>query len=56
MLVFNCFVLRETVTVSVRERASWKSKSGEDRSQNAFAIYEVADGLIRRVWYYPSQN
>ena len=42
--------------VSVRERATWKSKSGEDRSQNALAIYEVVDGLIKRVWYYPVQK
>ncbi len=42
--------------VSVRERATWKTKSGEDRSQNAFAIYEVVDGLIKRVWYYPTQK
>ena len=42
--------------VSVRERATWKTKSGEDRSQNAFAIYEVVDGLIKRVWYYLTQK
>jgi len=42
--------------VSVRERATWKSKTGEDRSQNALAVYEVVDGRIRRVWYYPVQK
>lgn len=42
--------------VSVRERATWKSKSGEDRSQNALAVYEVIDGKIKRVWYYPAQK
>jgi acetyl esterase len=42
--------------VSVRERATWKSKAGEDRSQNALAIYEVIDGRIKRVWYYPVQK
>jgi acetyl esterase/lipase len=42
--------------VSVRERATWKSKTGEDRSQNALAVYEVVDGKIKRVWYYPVQK
>jgi hypothetical protein len=42
--------------VSVKERAKWKSKSGEDRSQAALAIYEVREGLIKRVWYFPSQK
>lgn len=42
--------------VSVKERAKWKSKGGEDRSQAALAIYEVREGLIKRVWYFPSQK
>jgi len=42
--------------VSVRERATWKNKQGEPRSQNAFSIYEVTEGQIRRVWYYPAQK
>lgn len=40
--------------LTVRERASWENKSGQRVSQQALAIYEVRDGLIRRVWYYPS--
>jgi hypothetical protein len=39
--------------VSVRERAHWTGKDGP-RSQAALSVYEVRDGLLRRVWYYPS--
>jgi hypothetical protein len=39
--------------VSVRERAHWQGKDGP-RSQAAMSVYEVRDGLLRRVWYYPS--
>jgi hypothetical protein len=41
--------------VSVYERAHWEVR-GEGRSQTALAVYEVADGRIRRVWYYPVQR
>ena len=40
--------------LTVRERASWQNAAGQRVSQQALAIYEVRDGLIRRVWYYPS--
>jgi hypothetical protein len=40
--------------VSVRERAHWKGKDGGARSQASLSVYEVRDGLLRRVWYYPS--
>ena len=39
--------------VSFRERAIWTSATGE-KAQSALAIYEVHDGLITRVWYYPA--
>lgn len=39
--------------VAVRERASWTTPDGEERSQAALAVYHVRDGLIQRVWYYP---
>jgi hypothetical protein len=39
--------------VSYRERASWTAKDGTKRSQQALATYEVRDGLIVRVWYFP---
>ena len=41
--------------VSVRERVEWEGKSGT-RTQSALAVYEIEDGLIRRVWYYPAQK
>lgn len=40
--------------VSVRERAEWETPSGP-RSQSALSVYEIADGLIRRVWYFPAE-
>ena len=40
--------------VAVRERAFWQGKSGE-QSQASLAIYEVRDGLIQSVWYFPAQ-
>lgn len=39
--------------VAFRERVRWTGKNGE-RSQSSLAVYEVEDGLIRRVWYYPA--
>ena len=42
--------------VSVKERAMWKNKAGESKSQTALADYEVRDGLIKRVWYFPVQK
>jgi len=38
--------------VSARERAHWVSASGP-RSQASLSVYEVREGLLRRVWYYP---
>ncbi len=40
--------------LSVRERASWTAKDGTRRSQQAHGVYEIRDGLIARVWYFPS--
>jgi hypothetical protein len=39
--------------VTVVERARWQGKSGE-RTQAALAVYEVFEGKVRRVWYYPT--
>ncbi|MFY0529837.1 nuclear transport factor 2 family protein [Archangium gephyra] len=39
--------------VAFRERVSWTGKSGR-RSQAALGVYEVRDGLVKRVWYYPA--
>jgi len=38
--------------VSVVERVSW-TRDGEVLSQASTAVYEVRDGKVRRVWYYP---
>ena len=38
--------------VTVHERAEWQSSSGP-RAQTSVAVYEVRDGRVRRVWYYP---
>jgi hypothetical protein len=38
----------------VHERAAWRGANQKDIRQSAFGIYEIRDGLIQRVWYYPS--
>lgn len=35
------------------ETATWTSKTGP-RSQSGPVVYEVRDGKIKRVWYYPA--
>lgn len=42
--------------VTIRERAIWADESGVERSQVALGVYEVRDGLIQRVWYYPAER
>ena len=39
--------------VTVRERAHWQGRDGP-RSQAAVAVYEVREGRVRRVWYFPA--
>lgn len=41
--------------VSFRETVTWTAKAGK-RSQSGLAVYEVHDGLITRVWYYPASR
>ncbi len=41
--------------VTVHERAVWESNSGP-KMQRSLSVYEVRDGLIRRVWYYPAEK
>ena len=41
--------------VSVHEKAMWESKSGP-KLQKSLGVYEVRDGLIRHVWYYPVEK
>ncbi|WP_299194491.1 nuclear transport factor 2 family protein [uncultured Erythrobacter sp.] len=40
--------------VAVTEIARWTNGEGEEREQSALAVYEIEDGLVRRVWYYPA--
>jgi len=42
--------------ISVTETASWTTDKGEKKAQSSLTVYELEDGLIRRVWYYPEQN
>ena len=36
-----------------KERASWESSAGK-KSQTAVGVYEVVNGKVKRVWYYPA--
>ncbi|MEL7486108.1 MAG: nuclear transport factor 2 family protein [Pseudomonadota bacterium] len=40
--------------VTTLERAYW-TVDGDERSQASFAMYEIDDDRIRRVWYFPAQ-
>jgi hypothetical protein len=40
--------------VTVWERAHWESPLGP-RTHTALSVYELENGLIRRIWYYPAQ-
>ena len=42
--------------VSVIETASWMNSEGKRQAQSATAVYQIADQLIRRVWYFPEQK
>ncbi|GLQ22711.1 hypothetical protein GCM10007853_05850 [Algimonas ampicilliniresistens] len=40
--------------VSVTETATWTATDGSRKAQSTLTVYQLEDGLIRRVWYYPS--
>ncbi|MEP5937981.1 MAG: nuclear transport factor 2 family protein [Erythrobacter sp.] len=42
--------------VAVREIARWSDAEGNPKSQSALAVYEIEEGLVRRVWYYPASR
>lgn len=42
--------------VSVVETASWTTKTGKNQSQSSNVIYQIENGLVRRVWYFPEQK
>lgn len=41
--------------VAVTEIASWRDDAGQRQEQSALSVYQIQDGLIRRVWYYPAE-
>ena len=41
--------------IVLKEQASWETSTGR-KSQTAIGIYEVTDGKVKRVWYYPAVN
>lgn len=41
--------------VCATETASWNSKTGS-KSQSSFSVYEFENGLIKRVYYFPSEE
>jgi hypothetical protein len=57
----SCPTCRSTVDVyqvigpyvSALEHAEWE-KEGAKRRQSSLSVYEIVDGLVRRVWYFPA--
>ena len=41
--------------VAIRERAFWQGKDSE-QSQFALGVYQIRDGKIARVWYFPAER
>jgi len=41
--------------VMARERVSWTNAEGERRSQASYSCYEIRDGKINAVWYFPAE-
>ena len=35
------------------KHAEWQAE-GKDKRQSSLCVYELQDGLVRRVWYYPA--
>jgi hypothetical protein len=48
-------VIASTDRVSAVEVASWQGKDGA-KSQKGLSVYEFAEGLIRRVYYFPVER
>ena len=42
--------------IAARERAFWPGPDGQEQSQASLAVYQVRDGLIHGVWYYPVET
>lgn len=41
--------------VAALERASWTNAKGEAKSQASLSVYELRDGRIARVYYFPAE-
>jgi len=42
--------------VVARERVRWTGGDGQERSQASWSVYEVRDGVIHAVWYFPAEQ
>lgn len=42
--------------VVARERVRWTGGDGQERSQASWSVYEVRDGVIHAVWYFPAEK
>lgn len=42
--------------IAAREHVAWKGKDGSERRQSALVVFELDKGLIRRVWYFPTEK
>ena len=42
--------------VAAFERASWTAKDGAAKSQASLSVYELVDGKIARVYYFPAER
>ncbi len=43
------------VYVSAKETVTFTRKDGTQGAQASISVYELEDGLIRRVWYFPAE-
>jgi len=42
--------------INAFEKAIWEDKDGDEQSQCAASVYELEEGLIKNIWYYPSSK
>lgn len=42
--------------VAFREHVTWTAADGTPRAESALGVYEVHDGKILRVWYFPAHR
>ena len=42
--------------VTAHERASWTNRAGAAMSQSGLSVYELKDGRIARVYYFPAER